>query len=171
MPAAPGPLVEIAIEPRYATALPALLEAASQLAPDYPGFSAVTDAESGQTILRGASEAQLESICDRLEETAFFNRGAPQVAFRETITTRIVKDYTHKKQTGGSAQSPRAADAGPWSMTAMPASPHPWTRSRRRPRPWRCGRKTGDSRKQAPKRHDPGQKPARPELSLRGISN
>jgi elongation factor G len=101
---APPALIEMAIEPRYATALPALLEAASQLAPDYPGFGVATDAESGQTILKGTSEAQLNAICDRLEETAFFNRGAPQVAFRETITRDVTKDYTHKRHTGGTGQ-------------------------------------------------------------------
>ncbi|MBW8857639.1 MAG: elongation factor G, partial [Bradyrhizobium sp.] len=64
------------------------------------------DHESGQTIIKGMGELHLEIIVDRMrrEFKVEANVGAPQVAYRETITKTIEHDYTHKKQTGGSGQ-------------------------------------------------------------------
>src|SRR5208282_6729951 len=68
-----------------------------------------TDPESGQTIIKGMGELHLEIIVDRMkrEFKVEANVGAPQVAYRETITRRHEVDYTHKKQTGGSGQFAR----------------------------------------------------------------
>jgi elongation factor G len=65
-----------------------------------------TDQESGQTILKGMGELHLDIKVDILKRTykVDANIGAPQVAFREKITRAVTKDYTHKKQTGGSGQ-------------------------------------------------------------------
>jgi elongation factor G len=67
------------------------------------------DHESGQTIIKGMGELHLEIIVDRLrrEFKVDANVGAPQVAYRETVTQRAEVDYTHKKQTGGSGQFAR----------------------------------------------------------------
>ena len=67
------------------------------------------DAETGQTIINGMGELHLEIIVDRMkrEFKVEANVGAPQVAYRETITRRHEVDYTHKKQTGGSGQFAR----------------------------------------------------------------
>jgi elongation factor G len=65
-----------------------------------------SDPESGQTVIKGMGELHLEIIVDRMkrEFKVEANVGAPQVAYRETITRTVEQDYTHKKQTGGSGQ-------------------------------------------------------------------
>jgi elongation factor G len=64
------------------------------------------DHESGQTVIKGMGELHLEIIVDRMrrEFKVDANVGAPQVAYRETISKVAEVDYTHKKQTGGSGQ-------------------------------------------------------------------
>jgi len=77
----------------------------------------MTDHESGQTIIKGMGELHLDIIVDRLkrEFKVDANVGAPQVAYRETLTQPADVDYTHKKQTGGSGQFARV------KMTVEPA--------------------------------------------------
>ena len=104
---APHPtLIEIAIEPKSKTDQEKLGLALAQLAAEDPSFLVSTDQETGQTILKGMSELHLDRTVDSLKRIcdAEFYLGAPQVAYRETITRRATKDYTHKKLTGGSGQ-------------------------------------------------------------------
>src|SRR4249919_470899 len=77
-----------------------------KLAAEDPSLRLRTDQETGQTILSGMGELHLEIIIDRLrrEYSVEANIGAPQVAYRETITRPHTETYTHKKQTGGSGQ-------------------------------------------------------------------
>jgi elongation factor G len=81
----------------------------ARLAAEDPSFQVSTDFESGQTIMRGMGELHLDILVDRLkrEFKVEANIGAPQVAYRETITKEVEVDYTHKKQSGGSGQFAR----------------------------------------------------------------
>jgi elongation factor G len=83
--------------------------ALSRLATEDPSFRVSSDPESGQTIIKGMGELHLEIIVDRMkrEFKVEANVGAPQVAYRETISKTIEYDYTHKKQSGGSGQYAR----------------------------------------------------------------
>jgi elongation factor G len=80
-----------------------------RLASEDPSFRVKTDEESGQTIIAGMGELHLDIIVDRMrrEFKVEATVGAPQVAYRETITRMKEKDYTHKKQTGGTGQFAR----------------------------------------------------------------
>jgi elongation factor G len=80
-----------------------------RLAAEDPSFRVKTDEESGQTIIAGMGELHLDIIVDRMrrEFKVEANIGAPQVAYRETITRSADHDYTHKKQSGGSGQFAR----------------------------------------------------------------
>src|SRR5258707_14382144 len=77
-----------------------------RLAQEDPSFRVSTDQESGQTILKGMGELHLEIKVDILKRTykVEANVGAPQVAYRETLSKPLSIKYTHKKQTGGSSQ-------------------------------------------------------------------
>jgi len=81
----------------------------SRLAQEDPSFRVSTDFESGQTIIKGMGELHLDIIVDRMkrEFKVEANVGAPQVAYRETITKAYEIDYTHKKQSGGAGQFAR----------------------------------------------------------------
>src|SRR5579872_5156823 len=83
--------------------------ALSRLAQEDPSFRVASDPESGQTIIKGMGELHLEIIVDRMkrEFKVEANVGAPQVAYRETISRIYEHDYTHKKQSGGSGQYAR----------------------------------------------------------------
>jgi elongation factor G len=83
--------------------------ALNRLAQEDPSFRVSMDHESGQTIIKGMGELHLEILVDRMkrEYKVEANVGAPQVAYRETITKQIETDYTHKKQSGGSGQFAR----------------------------------------------------------------
>ncbi len=102
----PEPVIEVAIEPKSKADQEKLGLALSRLAQEDPSFRVSTDQESGQTILKGMGELHLEIKVDILRRTykVEANVGAPQVAYRETITRRAEIDYTHKKQSGGSGQ-------------------------------------------------------------------
>jgi elongation factor G len=80
-----------------------------RLAQEDPSFRVSIDHESGQTVIKGMGELHLEILVDRMkrEFKVEANVGAPQVAYRETITKTIEYDYTHKKQSGGSGQFAR----------------------------------------------------------------
>ncbi len=83
--------------------------ALARLAAEDPSFKVSSDPESGQTIISGMGELHLEIIVDRMlrEFKVDANIGQPQVAYRETVSTEAVVDYTHKKQTGGAGQFAR----------------------------------------------------------------
>jgi elongation factor G len=105
----PEPVIEVAVEPRSKADQEKMGVALSRLAQEDPSFRVGTDQESGQTVIKGMGELHLEIIVDRMkrEYKVEANVGAPQVAYRETITRRADVDYTHKKQTGGSGQFAR----------------------------------------------------------------
>ena len=105
----PSPVIEVAVEPKTKVDQEKMGMALNRLAQEDPSFRVSTDPESGQTIIKGMGELHLEIIVDRMkrEFKVEANVGAPQVAYRETITRRQEVDYTHKKQTGGSGQFAR----------------------------------------------------------------
>ena len=105
----PEPVIEIAVEPKTKGDQEKMGLALNRLAAEDPSFRVKTDEESGQTIIAGMGELHLDIIVDRMrrEFKVEANIGAPQVAYRETITRRAEVDYTHKKQTGGTGQFAR----------------------------------------------------------------
>jgi elongation factor G len=105
----PDALTEIAIEPKTKADREKMGMALVRLAQEDPSFRVTTDVESGQTILGGMSEEHLANVVERLQREfqVDANVGAPQVAYRETITRPADVDYTHNKQTGGSGQFAR----------------------------------------------------------------
>jgi elongation factor G len=105
----PDPVIEVAIEPKTKGDQEKMGAALMRLAQEDPSFRVSTDPESGQTILKGMGELHLEIKVDILKRTykVEANVGAPQVAYRETISRTVEHDYTHKKQTGGSGQYAR----------------------------------------------------------------
>jgi elongation factor G len=105
----PDPVIEVAVEPKTKGDQEKMGVALNRLAQEDPSFRVSTDAESGQTVIKGMGELHLEIIVDRMkrEFKVDANVGAPQVAYRETITRTAEIDYTHKKQTGGSGQFAR----------------------------------------------------------------
>ena len=105
----PDPVIEVAIEPKTKADQEKMGMALARLAQEDPSFRVSTDQESGQTLLKGMGELHLEIKVDILKRTYKIeaNVGAPQVAYRETLTKAVAIDYTHKKQTGGSGQFAR----------------------------------------------------------------
>jgi elongation factor G len=105
----PEPVITIAIEPKSKADQEKLGLALAKLAAEDPSFRVSTDQESGQTILKGMGELHLDIKVDILRRTykVDANIGAPQVAYREKISRSVTKDYTHKKQTGGTGQFAR----------------------------------------------------------------
>ncbi len=102
----PVPVIDISVEPRTKDSVEKMTIGLQKLAAEDPSLRLKTDQESGQTILSGMGELHLEIIIDRLkrEYGVEANIGAPQVAYRETISRPHTEIYTHKKQTGGSGQ-------------------------------------------------------------------
>ncbi|QKX01884.1 elongation factor G [Wolbachia endosymbiont of Cruorifilaria tuberocauda] len=105
----PEPVIEVAIEPKTTSDHEKLGIALNKLVTEDPSLKMLINAESGQTILKGMGELHLEIITDRVkrEFNININVGAPQVAYRETITKPVEVDYTHKKQSGGAGQFAR----------------------------------------------------------------
>jgi elongation factor G len=105
----PEPVIEVAVEPKTKSDQEKLSIALNRLAQEDPSFRVSVDQESGQTLIRGMGELHLDILVDRMkrEFKVEANVGAPQVAYRETITKPSYIDYTHKKQTGGSGQFAR----------------------------------------------------------------
>lgn len=105
----PDPVIEVAVEPKTKADQEKMGVALSRLASEDPSFRVSSDQETGQTIIRGMGELHLEIIVDRMrrEFKVEANVGAPQVAYRETITKANDIDYTHKKQSGGAGQFAR----------------------------------------------------------------
>ena len=105
----PDPVIEVAVEPKTKADQEKMGLALNRLAAEDPSFRVSTDFESGQTIIKGMGELHLEIIVDRMKREFKVEAtvGAPQVAYRETITRKQEVDYTHKKQTGGTGQFAR----------------------------------------------------------------
>ncbi|MGY6412387.1 MAG: elongation factor G [Alkalilacustris sp.] len=105
----PEPVIEIAVEPKTKADQEKMAQALQRLAAEDPSFRVETDIESGQTIMKGMGELHLDILVDRMkrEFKVEANIGAPQVAYRETISREAEIDYTHKKQTGGTGQFAR----------------------------------------------------------------
>lgn len=102
----PDPVIEIAVEPKTKADQEKMSQGLARLAAEDPSFRVETDLESGQTIMKGMGELHLDILVDRLkrEFKVEANIGAPQVAYRETISHEAEITYTHKKQSGGSGQ-------------------------------------------------------------------
>jgi elongation factor G len=115
----PEPVIEIAVEPKTKGDQEKMGAALARLATEDPSFRVAVDQESGQTVIKGMGELHLEIIVDRMkrEFKVDANIGAPQVAYRETISRKADIDYVHKKQTGGAGQFARV------KMTFEPLSP------------------------------------------------
>jgi len=107
----PDPVIELAIEPKTKGDQEKLGIALGKLAQEDPSFRVSSDEESGQTIIAGMGELHLDIIVDRMrrEFNVEANIGAPQVAYRESITRLVETVYTHKKQSGGSGQFAKIA--------------------------------------------------------------
>ena len=105
----PDPVIEIAVEPKTKNDQEKMSAGLQRLAAEDPSFRVETDLESGQTIMKGMGELHLDILVDRLkrEFKVEANIGAPQVAYRETISNEAEIDYTHKKQSGGAGQFAR----------------------------------------------------------------
>ncbi len=105
----PEPVIEVAVEPKTKADQERMAIALNRLATEDPSFQVTTDVESGQTVIKGMGELHLEIIVDRMkrEFKVEANVGAPQVAYRETISRLYRVDYVHKKQTGGAGQFAR----------------------------------------------------------------
>ncbi|MAY84086.1 MAG: elongation factor G [Flavobacteriales bacterium] len=99
----PDPVIGIAIEPKTQADVDKLGMALAKLSEEDPTLTIHTDEDSGQTVLSGMGELHLDIIIDRLrrEFKVEVNQGAPQVAYKEAITTAVDHRETYKKQTGG----------------------------------------------------------------------
>ena len=105
----PDPVIEVAVEPKTKADQDKLGTALQRLAAEDPSFQVEVDHETAQTIIKGMGELHLDILVDRMkrEFKVDANVGAPQVAYRETVTQAAETDYTHKKQTGGHGQFAR----------------------------------------------------------------
>ena len=99
----PDPVIGIAVEPKTQKDLDKLGVALGKLAEEDPTFTVKTDEDSGQTIISGMGELHLDIIIDRLkrEFSVECNQGAPQVAYKEAITSSVDHREVYKKQSGG----------------------------------------------------------------------
>ena len=99
----PDPVIGVAIEPKTQKDLDKLGVALGKLAEEDPTFTVKTDEDSGQTIISGMGELHLDIIIDRLrrEFSVECNQGAPQVAYKESITSAVNHREIYKKQSGG----------------------------------------------------------------------
>jgi len=102
----PDPVISMAISPKDKAASEKMGVALGKMVAEDPSFHVNTDEESGETILKGMGELHLDIKIDILKRTHGVEviAGAPQVAYRETITQRVEDTYTHKKQSGGAGQ-------------------------------------------------------------------
>ncbi|MFW5683683.1 MAG: elongation factor G [Spirochaetota bacterium] len=107
----PNPVISLAIKPKDKKAADNMGKALNRFSKEDPTFRTYVDPESQETIIQGMGELHLDVYVERMrrEYKAEVETGAPQVAFRETITQRAEFNYTHKKQTGGSGQFGRVA--------------------------------------------------------------
>ena len=116
----PDPVIQVAVEPKTKNDQEKMGNALARLSDEDPTFQVTTDEESGQTLIAGMGELQLDIIVDRMRREFHVecNVGKPQVAYRETIRKPVLNEgYTHKKQTGGSGQFAKVL------MNFMPIDP------------------------------------------------
>ena len=102
----PEPVISISVTPKDKASTEKMGIAIGKMVAEDPSFIVETDEDSGETILKGMGELHLDILIDRLkrEFKVEANIGAPQVAYRETISHEVDHTYTHKKQSGGSGQ-------------------------------------------------------------------
>lgn len=103
----PEPVIQVAVEPKTKADQEKMGIALQRLSDEDPTFQVTTDEESGQTLIAGMGELQLDILIDRMRREFHVecNVGNPQVSYRETIRKPVMNvEYTHKKQTGGSGQ-------------------------------------------------------------------
>ena len=103
----PEPVIQVAVEPKTKADQEKMGIALQRLSDEDPTFQVTTDEESGQTLISGMGELQLDILIDRMRREFHVecNVGNPQVSYRETIRKPVMNvEYTHKKQTGGSGQ-------------------------------------------------------------------
>ncbi|MGB3311008.1 MAG: elongation factor G [Nodosilinea sp.] len=102
----PAPVISIAVSPKKKGDNEKMGMAISKMVQEDPSFQVETDEESGEVILKGMGELHLDIKVDILKRThgVEVEVGKPQVAYRESVTKRLVDSYTHKKQSGGSGQ-------------------------------------------------------------------
>ena len=105
----PDPVISIAIAPKDKAGAEKMSIALGKMVKEDPSFHVETDRDSGEIIIKGMGELHLDIKVDILKRThgVDVEVGKPQVAYRETISTRVEDSYTHKKQTGGSGQFAR----------------------------------------------------------------
>ena len=102
----PDPVISIAVAPKDKVNAEKLGVAIGKMVQEDPSFRVETDDETNELILKGMGELHLDIKIDILKRThkVEVDVGAPQVAYRETITKKVIDSYTHKKQSGGSGQ-------------------------------------------------------------------
>lgn len=107
----PEPVISLAIKPKDKKSEENMAKALNRFTKEDPTFRSYVDPESNETIIKGMGELHLDVYLERMrrEYKVELETGAPQVAYRETITRRADFDYTHKKQTGGAGQYGRVA--------------------------------------------------------------
>ncbi|WP_318661418.1 elongation factor G [Treponema sp.] len=107
----PNPVISLSIKPKDKQAAAQMGKAINRFTKEDPTFQSYMDPESGETIIKGMGELHLAVYVERMkrEYKCEVETGAPQVAYRESITQRAEVNYTHKKQTGGSGQYGRVA--------------------------------------------------------------
>jgi len=107
----PNAVISLSVKPADNKSQINLMKALNRFTKEDPTFRAGADPDSGETVVHGMGELQLEVYIERMkrEYGVQVEVSPPQVAYRETITQRVEYDYTHKKQTGGSGQYGRVA--------------------------------------------------------------
>ena len=102
----PEPVISLALSPKDKKSSDQMAKALNRFTKEDPTFRTFVDPESNETIIRGMGELHLEVYIERMrrEYKCEVETGAPQVAYRETVTSKAEFSYTHKKQTGGSGQ-------------------------------------------------------------------
>ncbi len=107
----PAPVISLSIKPADQKSETNLAKALKRFSKEDPTFQVEVDQESGETVVKGMGELQLDVYIERMrrEYNAAVETSAPRVAYRETITRRAEFNYTHKKQTGGAGQFGRVA--------------------------------------------------------------
>ncbi|MDE5580964.1 MAG: elongation factor G [Treponemataceae bacterium] len=107
----PAPVISLSIKPKDKNTAAQMSKALNRFTKEDPTFQTYLDPESNETIIKGMGELHLDVYIERMrrEYKCEVETGAPQVAYRETITQRADFNYTHKKQTGGSGQYGRVA--------------------------------------------------------------
>lgn len=107
----PEPVISLSIKPKDSKSEQNLSKALQRFTKEDPTFRAGVDPESGETVIQGMGELQLDVYIERMkrEYNCIVETSQPQVAYRETFTHKADYNYTHKKQTGGSGQYGRVA--------------------------------------------------------------